>query len=155
MVKPARKYTVEERAAYMNDQARLDRGASLVDQNQKQLKREGISRLEARKRNRTNDDDDISVLSATDRPKELQGHTEFDGSPHWQARKHQRQRKKPTAIYVPENNIDSPALSIDSPLTRTRRTLVSSSEDYVGTRVCFQHSGIFFYGTVTPCFLNK
>ena len=28
------------------------------------------------------------------------------------------------------------------------------SEDYVGTRVCFKHSGIVFYGTVKRCFLN-
>ena len=49
MVKPARKYTVEKRAAYDNDQARLDREASLVDQNRKQLKRES-SRLEGTKR---------------------------------------------------------------------------------------------------------
>ena len=48
-----------------------------------------------------------------------------------------------------------PALFIDSPLTQTRRTLVSSSKDYVGTRVCFEHSGIVFYGTVKRCFLNK
>ena len=84
MVKPARKHTVEERSAYDNDQGRLDREASLVDQNQKQLKREGISRHEEtqRKRNCTNDDDEISVTLATDRSKELQGHNEFDGAPH-------------------------------------------------------------------------
>ena len=45
MVKPAKKYTVEERSAYANNQARLEREASLVDQNRKQLKQEGISWL--------------------------------------------------------------------------------------------------------------
>ena len=58
------------------------------------------------------------------------------------------------AIYVPKNNVGSPVLSIDSPLTQTKRTLVSVSDDYVGTRVCFEHSGDLFYGTVKRCFTN-
>ena len=58
------------------------------------------------------------------------------------------------AIYVPKNNVGSPVLSIDSPLTQTKRTLVSVSDDYVGTRVCFEHSGDLFYVTVKRCFTN-
>ena len=51
MAKTPRKYTVEERAAYMTDPAKLEKEASLVDQNQKQLEREALSRFEETKRN--------------------------------------------------------------------------------------------------------
>ena len=86
MVKPPRKYTLEEKAAY--DQARLEREASQHDLNQNQLKQEGITQYEDSrgKKNRKrkhNNDDELSVVSATDRPKELQGHNEFDGAPPW------------------------------------------------------------------------
>ena len=100
MVKPARKHTVEERAAYDIDQARLDREASLVDQNRKQLKQEGISWLAEsnRKRKFTNNDDDLSVVSASKRPKELKGHNKFETAKHWRTPTRQRERKKPAAI---------------------------------------------------------
>ena len=55
-------------------------------------------------------------------------------------------------IYVLENNVGSPALSVDSPLIETRKTLVT--DDYVGTRVALKHSGVVIYGTVKCCFLN-
>ena len=51
MVKPPKKQTVGEGAVYDNDEGRLDTEASLVDQNQKQMKRE-ISQLEETKRKR-------------------------------------------------------------------------------------------------------
>ena len=44
--------------------------------------------------------------------------------------------------YTPTNNNKA---SVDA---------VSVSDDYVGTRVCFEHSGILFYGTVKRCFMN-
>ena len=84
MVKPPRKHTVEERAAYMNDPARLEREVSLVDQKKKQLKREALSRFAEsnRKRKRTNDDDDLSVVSASKRPNALKGHNKFETAKH-------------------------------------------------------------------------
>ena len=51
MVKPPKKHTVEKRAVYDNNQARLDREASLVDQNRKQMKGE-ISRFDETKKKR-------------------------------------------------------------------------------------------------------
>ena len=155
MVKPPRKHTVEERTAYMTNPARLEREASLVDHNQKQLEWEALPWFAEsnRKRKPTNDDDDLSVVSASKRPNALKGHNKFETAKHWDIPTRQRERKKPTYIYVPENNVGSPASSIDSPLTLTRRTLVVS-DDYVGTRVAFKYSGIAFYGTVKRCFLN-
>ena len=44
--------------------------------------------------------------------------------------------------YTPTNNNKA---SVDA---------VSVSDDYVGTRVCFEHSGLLFYGTVKRCFTN-
>ena len=84
MATPPRKYTVEERAAYMTDPARLEREASLVDHNHKQLKREALSRFAEsnRKRKRTNDDDDLSVVSASKRPNALKGHNKFETAKH-------------------------------------------------------------------------
>ena len=64
----------------------------------------------------------------------------------------QRERKRPTDIYVPENNVGSPVLTIDSPLATTNRTLVA--DDYVGTRVAFKCSGIVLYGTVKRYFVG-
>ena len=80
MTNPLRKHTIEERATYNKDQARLDREASLVGQHWKQLKREGISRLAKsnRKRKYTNNDDNLSVLSAIKCSKELKGHNKFE-----------------------------------------------------------------------------
>ena len=98
MAKPPRKHTVEKRAAYMNDPARLEREASLVDQNQKQLKREALSQFEETKRKRTNDDDDLSVVSASKRPKALKGHNKFETAKHWATPTRRRERKKPTDI---------------------------------------------------------
>ena len=158
MTKPPRKHTVKERGDYDNNQAKLDREASLVNHNAKQLKQEGISRLAEsnRKRKCTNNDDDLSVVSTTDRPKELQGHNAFATAPHWETPKHWRQQTKHTDIYVSNmNNVGSPTSPIkDFPLAATRRTLVLLSEDNIGTQVCFKHSGIVFYGTVNRCFLN-
>ena len=91
MVKPHRKFTPEEKAA--NDQAIVEREASQHDLNQNRLKQEGISQFEnsrncGSKRKYQTDNDEISVISATDHPKELQGHNEFDGVPHWATPKH-------------------------------------------------------------------
>ena len=110
---------------------------SLVDHNQKQLKQEALSRFEEtkRKRKRTNNDDDLSVVSASKRPNALKGHNKFETAKHWATPTRQRERKKPTDNYVPENNVGSPVSSVDSPLTGTRRTLVS--DDYARTRVAF------------------
>ena len=93
MVKPPRKYTPEEKAA--NNQAIVEREASQHDLNQNRLKQEGISQFKdvqncgTKRKNRTNNDE-ISVISTTDRPKELQGYNECDGAPHWATPKHQR-----------------------------------------------------------------
>ena len=69
MAKPPRKHSVEERTAYLNNPARLEKEASLVEQNQMQLKQEAISRFEETKRKRTDNYDELSVVSATKRPK--------------------------------------------------------------------------------------
>ena len=104
MVEPHRKFTPEEIAA--NDQARVER--EVVERG---LKQEGISRVEAsrnrgsKRKNNDTDDDEISVISASDRPKELQGHNEFDGAPHWDTPKHRRQRKKPANYVSNMNNV--------------------------------------------------
>ena len=81
MVKPHRKFTPEEIAA--NNQATVER--EIVE---RELKQEGISWFEAsrnrklKSKNQT-DPDEISVISVTERPKELQGHNAFDTAPHW------------------------------------------------------------------------
>ena len=158
MSQPTRKHSVEERAAFLQDPAREVDLASQRDHNQRRLKQEGISHfVDSRKRQpkRRNDNDEISVVSADKRPKALRGHNKFDNARHWRTPNHERIRRRPNEVYVPGNNIDSPASSIDSPMARTRKTLVSSSNYYVGTRVCFKHTGMVFYGTVTRCFLNK
>ena len=152
MVQPPRKHSVEERATYLNDPARLEKEVSLVDQNQKQLKQKAISWFKETKRKRTDNDDELSVVSATKYLKELKGHNNFETSLHWNTPTHQRERRRPTVVYVPENNVGSPASTIDSPLAETRRTLVPN--DYVGTQVAFKCSGIVFYGTVKCCFVG-
>ena len=152
MAKPPRKHSVEERTAYLNNPARLEKEASLVDQNQKQLKWETISRFEETKRKRTDNDDELSVVSANKRPKKLKGYNNFETAPHWATPIRQRERKRPTDIYVPENNVGSPASTIDQPLEATRKTLVA--DDYVGTRVAFKCLGIVFYGIVKHCFVG-
>ena len=152
MVQPPRKHSIEERATYLNDPARLEKEASLVDQNQQQLKRETISWFEETKRKRTDNDDELSVVSATKRPKEHEGLNNFERSSHWNTPTHQRERRRPTAVHVPENNVGSPVSTIDSPLVAIRRTLVA--DDYVGTRITFKCSGIVFYGTVKRCFVG-
>ena len=119
MVQPPRKHSVEERAAYLNDPARLEKEASLVEQNQKQLKQEAIAWSKETKRKRT--DNELSVVLATKRPKEFKGHDNFETSSYWNTSKHQKERKRPTDIYVAENG-DSPKSTIDSPLVGTRRT---------------------------------
>ena len=68
------------------------------------MKGEALSLFEERKRNRTNNYDELSVVSATKRPKELKGHNNFETSSHWNTQKHQREWKRPTDIYVPENS---------------------------------------------------
>ena len=93
MVEPHRKFTPEEIAA--NNQATVER--EIVE---RELKQEGISRIGASRNrglNRKNKDtnDEISVISASDRPKEIQGHNEFDGAPRWATPKRRRLRKKP------------------------------------------------------------
>ena len=42
----------------------------------------------------------------------------------------QREQRRPTAVYVPENNGGSPALTIDSPLAATRKI---PDNEYAGT----------------------
>ena len=103
----------------MNNPARLEREVSLVDQHQKLLKREVLSRFTEldRKKKRTNDDDNLSVVLASKRPNALKGHNKFETAKHWATPTRRRERKKPMAIYVPKNNVSSPASSIDSPLT--------------------------------------
>ena len=152
MAKPLRKHTVEERDVYMNNSARLEREALLVDQNKKQLKQEVLSLFKETKRKCTDDDNELSVISSNKRPKELKGHNKFETAKHWATPTRQRERKKPTDIYVPENNVGSPVSSMDLPLAGTRRTLVT--DNYIGTRVAFKCIGGVIYGTVRHFFLN-
>ena len=152
MAKPPRKHSVEERAAYLNSPARHGKEVSLVNQNQKQLKLVVIFWFKETKRKRTDNDDELSVVTEIKRPTELKGHNNFETAPHWATPTRQRERKRPTDIYVPENNVDSPMSTIASPLAATRRTLVA--DDYVGTRVAFKCLSIVFYGTVKCCFVG-
>ena len=139
---------------YLNNQARLEKEESLVHQNQKQLKRELLSRFKETKRKRTNinSDDELSLVLSNKRSKELKGYYKFETAKLWATPTRQRERKRPTDIYVPENNVDSPMSTIASPLAATRRTLVA--DDYVGTRVAFKCLSIVFYGTVKCCFVG-
>jgi len=94
MAKPQRKHSVEERAAYPNNLVRLEKEAPLVDQNQKHLKLEAISWFEETKRKRTDNDDELSVVSVTKRPKELKGHNNFETAPHLATSTRQREQKR-------------------------------------------------------------
>ena len=152
MAKPPRKHTVEEKAIYLNNPARLEKETSLVDKNQKQLKQEALSWYEETKRKRTDNDDELSVVSSTERPKELKGHNKFETAKYWATPTRQRDWKKPMDMYIPENNVAYPVSSIDSPLAGTKITLVT--DNYVGTQVAFKCLGVVFYGTVKRCFLN-
>ena len=139
---------------YLNNQARLEKEESLVHQNQKQLKRELLSRFKETKRKRTNinSDDELSLVLSNKRSKELKGYYKFETAKLWATPTRQRERKKPMDIHILENNVGSPVLSIDSTLAGTRRTLVTN--DYIGTRIAFKCRGAVFYGTVKRCFLN-
>ena len=81
-----KKRSVEDRAAYLKDPARLAEEAILMDSNQRRLKQEGTSCLEETgnfhlKRKRK--DDEVSVVTASKHPKAIQGHNAFDKSTHW------------------------------------------------------------------------
>ena len=101
----------------------------------------------AAKRNRENNDDndddslDVSGVSASDRPKALQGHNAFDKSSHWETLKTKRVRKKPNDVYV-STTMASPSSSIDSPMAAAARATninVNSNEEceqaFIGTCV--------------------
>ena len=161
MVEPHRKFTPEEIAA--NAQATVER----------ELKQEGISQFEARRnrgseRNHTdNDDDEISVVSATTRPKELQGHNAFDEAKHWATPKRHRRRKKPAIFVSNMNNVGSPTSSIDSPLAATQRQTHTSNitnndsdsendndvveKPLIGSRVAVLRESAIHFGTIISC----
>ena len=127
MLQPSKKQCVEERAVYLQDPARLVDLASQRDHNQRRLKQEGISHFEDSrkrrpKRNRNNNDE-ISVVSASKRPKALRGHNKFDDTKHWRTPTHERIRRRPNKVYVPDHGAHgaSPTLTIDSLLGETRR----------------------------------
>ena len=87
MVQPPRKYSREERAAFVKDPARLEKEASLVELNQKQLKREAISCFKdsrncSTKRKRNGNDDELSAVSADKRPTAIQDHNKLETSSH-------------------------------------------------------------------------
>ena len=106
-----------------------------MEQNQKRLKQEGISYFKETRNHgskRSNDNDDkLSVVSASKRPKVIQGHNNLETLSIWNIPKHQRERRRPTDIYVPESNMNnggSPTSTINSPLaTTTRQTNTSNS----------------------------
>ena len=161
MVKPPRKFTPEEVAA--NDQARVER--EVVERG---LKQEGISRVEAsrnrgaKRKNRT-DTDEISVISASVRPKELQGHNEFDGAPHWATPTHRRPRNRPSVFISNMNNVGSPTSSIESPLGPTQRQTHTSNDGdsesdkdvvekpFIGSRVAVRRASAIHFGTIISC----
>ena len=89
---------------------------------------------------------ELSVVSVSKCPKELKGYNKLETTKHWATPTRQREWKRPTDIYVLENNVGSPVLSIDSPLIGTRRTLVTGN--YVGTWVVFKCLGVVSNGTV-------
>ena len=153
MVKPPRKFTTGEKAA--NNQAVLER----------ELKQEGISwfknsRNRGSKRKNRTDTDEISVISVTDRPKELQGHNAFDTAPHWATPTHRRPRNKPSIYISNMNNVGSPTLSIDSPLGATQRQTHTSNDSdsksnknvvekpLIGSRVAVLCASAIHFGTI-------
>ena len=171
MSQPSKKQSVEERDVYLRDAARLDDLASQHDVNQKRLKQEGISRFEetqnrGAKRNQT-DNDEISVVSVTRRPKALQGYNKFDDSKWWNTPTHQRARRRPKDIYIPESNMNdgsSPTSSMDSPLVGARRRTHTSKitnndsdsesdndvgeKPLIGSRVAVLWRSVTHFGTI-------
>ena len=162
----------------VNDQARLEREASQHDLNQNLLKQEGIylykdSRGKRERKRKHNNNDDLSVVLATDRPKELQGHNKFDTAPHWETPKRQRQQRKPTDIYVSNmNNVGSPTSTIaDSPLaatttrTNTSNTTNNDSDSesdndvgekpLIGSRVAVLWESVIHFGRIISCAMVK
>ena len=126
MVDPPRKFTPEEIAA--NNQATVER-----DIVERELKQEGISWFKASrnrgsKRKNQTDTDEISVISVTERPKELQGHYAFDTAPHWATPTHQRPQNKPSIYISNINNVGSPTSSIELPLAATQRKTHTSND---------------------------
>ena len=122
-------------------------------------------RAAKRDRENNNDDDDslaMSIVSASDRPKELQGHNAFDKSSHWDTPTTKRVRKKPTDVYVPAT-MGSPTSSIDSPMATAARATnvnVEDSDDeeckqtLIGTRVAVKLGVLPFFGTILSCRLG-
>ena len=126
MVDLPRKSTPEEIAA--NNQATVER--EIVE---RELKQEGISWIEASQnrglnRKHTDNDDEISVISVSERPKELQGHNAFDTAPHWTTPTQRRRRKKPSIYISNMNNVGSPTSSIESPFAATQRQTHTSND---------------------------
>ena len=169
MVSPPKKLSVEDRAAYLKDQARLAEEALLMDSNQRRLKQEGISRFEetldsrSKRKRKDDDDDEVSVVTASKRPKAIQGHNAFDKSTHWNTPTKKRKSIKPT--YISINNVGSPTSTIgDSPLaaTRTRtntsRVAIDSESDndndnshkhtLIGSRVAVERELVTHFGTI-------
>ena len=161
MVEPHRKFTPEEIAA--NNQATVER-----DIVERELKQEGISRIEASqncgsKRKHNDNDDEISVISVSQRPKELQGHNAFDTAPHWTTPTQRRRRQKPLIYISNMNNVGSPTSSIESPLAATQRKTHTSNdgdsesdEDVVekpliGSRVAVKRASAILFGTILSC----
>ena len=120
----------------------------------------------AAKRDRENDNNDdsleISIVSASGRPKELQGHNAFDKSSHWDTPTTKRVRKKPTDVYV-STTMGSPTSSIDSPMAtaaRATNVAVKDSDDeeckqtLIGTRVAVKLGVLPFFGTIKSCQLS-
>ena len=91
MATPPKKQSVDERATYLKDPARLGKQALLADLNQRRLKQEQISLYKdsrEKQKRKHNNNDDLSVVSAADHPKELQGRNNFDTSTFWTIPKH-------------------------------------------------------------------
>ena len=162
MVDPPRKFTPEEIAA--NNQATVER-----DIVERELKQEGISRIEAsrnrgsKRKNNNTDDDEISIISVSERPKELQGHNAFDTAPYWTTPTQRRRRQKPLIYISNMNNVGSPTSSIESPLAATQRKTHTSNdgdsesdEDVVekpliGSRVAVKRASAILFGTILSC----
>ena len=162
MVEPHRKFTPEKIAA--NNQATVER-----DTVERELKQEGISRIEAsrnrgsKRKNNNTDDDEISIISVSERPKELQGHNAFDTAPHWTTPTQQRRQQKPLIYISNMNNVASHTSSIGSPLAATQRKTHTSNdgdsesdEDVVEkplirSRVAVKRASAILFGTILSC----
>ena len=139
MATPPKKQSVEERTIDLKNPSRLDEQAILEEQNQKWLKQEGISGFEDRRNSgkpkRSNDnDDELSGVTPSKRPKELLGHNNFDTSTFWTMPTHKRQTKKPTDMYVSKlTNIGPPMFIVYFPLavtrTQTNTSNINSNSD--------------------------